>query len=72
MCVCFCVCLCVCVCVCARVVACVCVGGGWQPSADYPPDEVVRFILKGLQYNNLPEPNTGVCVFHCVCFCVCV
>jgi hypothetical protein len=31
-----------------------------QPSPDYAPEDVVRYIVKGLQYNDLPEHNTGL------------
>ena len=31
-----------------------------QPSPEHEPGEVVSFILKGLKYNDIPEPNTGL------------
>jgi hypothetical protein len=31
-----------------------------QPSPEYAPEDIVRYIVKGLQYNDLPEPNTGL------------
>ena len=31
-----------------------------QPSADYPPEEVLRFVLTGLKFNDTPKPNTGL------------